>query len=78
MSDKEQEVKEKIKKVHEILSECEKLATEGNFEFSLSVAYGMGGYFIPKNMMEEEGYEEELSELGENDLGAWMASSRFC
>lgn len=58
----------KLNKVYKLVKECEALAEEHKVTFDLSVAYGMGGTYIPEGM---KGCWHE------SDSG-WVSSSSMC
>lgn len=62
------EISEKMKQVYALISECENLADQTGVDFSMDVAYGMGGYYVGKNS----------EDWDESDTGRWNPSSQSC
>lgn len=62
------EIGTKINEVYKLIKECEEIAERAGVEFSLDVAYGMGGTYVPKKIADEETWTEQ----------GWNASSQSC
>ena len=77
------EISKLVKEAYKAISKAEGVAEEFGLDFSLSVAYGMGGTYYSEgqyrkenDIPEEEEVESENS-YGESNFG-WMASSQGC
>ncbi len=71
-------IAEKVTQSRAILREAEALADEHGLDFSIDPpAYGMGGWYVPKTEVEENGYNSDFCELTETG-GYWRASSTSC
>ncbi len=61
------EIAEKVKQAHALIRECEELARESGNSFSIDIAYGMGGTYVPRiekdlaDKIKEMSYEERQS-----------------
>ena len=63
----------KMKLAQALIKEAEVLADEHGLDFSINVAYGMGGWYTGKGNKEDW----DSSEYTEPDFG-WDASSQSC
>lgn len=79
-------IAEKVRAAEQLIRECESIADKSGVGFSLSIAYGMGGWYNPDPSLREkvevaegEEGEEDWEESWEEsaDYG-WMASSQSC
>lgn len=70
---KEQEayklISEKVDAAYALIKEAEAIADENDVCFDFSLAYGMGGTYIPLPQRMEDDYDLDQG---------WMASSRSC
>ena len=67
------EIATKVKLALALVKEAEALADEHGLEFSVNIAYGMGGWYTGKGSREDW----DSSESTEGDFG-WSASSQSC
>ncbi len=74
MSKKKDPLNEKLSEIYRLISECKELATENNVEFTLDVAYGMGGTYYPPKLLEKYNFRDADYRIHDG----WMSSTNSC
>lgn len=62
-------IAERLELAQALISECESIADKAKVGFSWDLAYGMGGWYEPKN--------GEVNRYGD-EIGGWQSSSSSC
>lgn len=71
-------ISEKRKEIYANVKECQKLADEHGLEFSINIAYGMGGTYVSAKALKAEYDEDEYDDSWFKENSGWNSSSHQC